>query len=152
MDSLKALVNIFEIKTTYIATTFFFLTAILAVMTFGFHIHPGYQVESTSENLTLSKHTLFTKDHIDIAITSENEIKIAILKYYISQVNSIWMISIFVLPAMLLILLSAFKHKQKLLFLTSLILLIILLPLVGFILIKNLNVIEKELIYLLKSL
>lgn len=145
------MVKISEIKTTYIAATILFLTAILAILTFGFHIHPGYQVESTSENLTLSKLTLFTKEYLDIAITSENKLQIAILKYNISQVNSIWMISILVIPAMLLILLSTFKHRQKSLFLVALLLLFILLPMVLYVLMNYLNTIDEGITYLINK-
>lgn len=145
------MVKISEIKTTYIAATILFLTAILAILTFGFHIHPGYQVESTSENLTLSKLTLFTKEYLDIAITSENELKIAILKYNISQVNSIWMVSILVIPAMLLILLSAYKHHHKSLYLVALILIIILLPIILYVLMNYLNTIDEGITYLINK-
>lgn len=123
---------------------------ILVILGINFNFYPGgYSIENESaEKITIVKKSFLQAEQFHFEITTENALKIALLKYNINQFVSLWFASLLVIPSFFLSLAFAYKKKLKKYFIVLLIFLIMILPLDFYVLINTLDQLEDGINFL----
>lgn len=117
---------------------------IAGILAYFFNIYPGgYSMEENSEEVTVIKENFFEKEKFTFEITEENELKIALLKNDVKQLLNMWLVSFLSVSALLISFAGHLHRKENYAFYLVPILLIILIPLIIYVYIGNLENIEQ---------
>ncbi|WP_391201337.1 hypothetical protein [Psychrobacillus sp. L4] len=142
----------FSIKQLRLFTSILVLIVIfIGAISFFLEIYPGgYSLQNVNqEKVTLIKKGLIQKEQFDFKVTTENELKVALLKNEVSFVKSFWIASVCVIAIFLHSLALYYYLKYRQAFLLILTFFILLIPLAVYVFIRSLNFIEKLLMGLI---
>ncbi|MGE7932178.1 hypothetical protein [Viridibacillus arvi] len=116
---------------------------ITGILAYSFNIYPGgYSIKENSEEVTVIKKNFFATEKHTFENSEENELKIALLKYEVNPLLTMWLVIIFSVSTLLINLAQQLHRKEKYAFYITSILLIILLPLVFYVYFGKLDRIE----------
>ena len=123
---------------------------ILAILGIILNFYPGgYSIQNeNTEKLTIVKKVLVQEERFVLELTSENELKIALLKYNINRLVSLWFTGLFLIVALIISLVFAYKNKLEKYFFLLLIALLIILPLDIYVILHHLNNIDNGIEFL----
>ncbi|WP_391115836.1 hypothetical protein [Psychrobacillus sp. L3] len=127
------------------------ITIFIAAISFFLDFYPGgYSLQNENTvKVTLIKKGFLEKEQFEFEVTTENELKIALLKNEVNYVKSLWFMSLLVFPTVLSSLVTYYYFKNKQVFFLILTFFILLISLDIYSIIKSLNFIEKLLMGLI---
>lgn len=116
---------------------------VLLALTFLFNFYPGsYSLEETDSELLVEK-GMFSKKTYNLTITKETELRIALLKWNITQLKTTWYVSLISLATFIIVAFNFSRFKSKIPTVTVLLVAIVLLTLAAISYVNDYGFIER---------